>query len=86
MSGQATSADAPTGARNEILESLDREGVFYIVEELPVVTGEELVDAQPTFDQNGRPAVSFRFNPAGGRKFGNYTAREYRFALCDCAG
>ena len=74
--GQATSADAPTGSRNEILESLDREGVFYIVEELPVVTGEELVDAQPTFDQNGRPAVSFRFNPAGGRKFGNYTAEN----------
>ncbi|KPU83298.1 preprotein translocase subunit SecD [Marinosulfonomonas sp. PRT-SC04] len=74
--GQATSADAPTGARNEILPSLDREGVFYIVEELPVVTGEELVDAQPTFDQNGRPAVSFRFNPAGGRKFGNYTAEN----------
>ena len=33
------------------------------------VTGEDLVDAQPTFDQNGRPAVSFRFDPAGARKF-----------------
>jgi len=53
---------------------LDEEGVYYIVEELPVVTGEELVDAQPTFDQNGRPAVNFRFNPTGGRKFGQYTA------------
>jgi preprotein translocase subunit SecD len=38
------------------------------------VTGEDLVDAQPSFDQNGRPAVNFRFNPSGGRRFGDYTA------------
>ncbi len=41
-----------------------------------MVTGEELVDAQPSFDQNGRPAVNFRFNPAGARKFGDYTAEN----------
>ena len=29
---------------------------------------------QPAFDQNGRPAVNFRFNPSGARKFGDYTA------------
>jgi preprotein translocase subunit SecD len=40
------------------------------------VTGEELTDAQPTFDQNGRPAVNFRFNPSGARKFGDYTAQN----------
>ncbi len=40
------------------------------------MTGEELVDAQPTFDQNGRPAVNFRFNPTGARKFGDYTAEN----------
>jgi len=74
--GQTSDPDANPGARNELLPSLDQEGLFYIVEELPVVTGEELVDAQPTFDQNGRPAVNFRFNPAGGRKFGNYTAEN----------
>jgi preprotein translocase subunit SecD len=37
------------------------------------VTGEELTDAQPAFDQNGRPAVNFRFNPTGARQFGDYT-------------
>ncbi len=74
--GRTSDPDANPGARNELLPSLDQEGVYYIVEELPVVTGEELVDAQPTFDQNGQPAVSFRFNPAGGRKFGNYTAEN----------
>ncbi len=74
--GQTRDPQTAAGARNELIPSLDQEGLFYIVEELPVVTGEELVDAQPTFDQNGQPAVSFRFNPAGGRKFGNYTAEN----------
>ena len=54
--------------------SLDEAGTFYILERAPVVTGEELTDAQPAFDQNGRPAVNFRFNVAGARKFGDYTA------------
>ncbi len=74
--GRTSDPDANPGARNEVLPSLDEEGVYYIVEELPVVTGEELVDAQPTFDQNGRPAVNFRFNATGGRKFGLYTAEN----------
>ncbi|MBE0452202.1 protein translocase subunit SecD [Roseovarius autotrophicus] len=64
------------GAGNEILPSIDEPGVYYILERAPVVTGEELVDAQPDFDQNGRPAVSFRFNPTGARKFGDYTAQN----------
>ena len=53
---------------------MDEEGTYYILERAPVVTGDELVDAQPDFDQNGRPAVSFRFDPTGARKFGDYTA------------
>ena len=74
--GRASGVDAPAGSGNEILPSLDEEGVFFKLEKAPVVTGEELVDAQPSFDQNGRPAVSFRFNTSGARKFGNYTAEN----------
>jgi preprotein translocase subunit SecD len=74
--GRGGSADGSAGVGNQILPSLDEEGVFYTVESAPVVTGEELVDAQPTFDQNGRPAVNFRFNPTGARKFGDYTAEN----------
>ncbi len=73
---RGSDGDANPGVGNELLPSLDEEGAFYIVESAPVVTGEELVDAQPSFDQNGRPAVSFRFNPTGARKFGNYTAEN----------
>ncbi|MCB1365116.1 MAG: protein translocase subunit SecD [Rhodobacteraceae bacterium] len=65
--------DAPAGPGNKVIPSLDEPGLYYTVEAAPVVTGEDLVDAQPSFDQNGRPAVSFRFNTAGARRFGDYT-------------
>jgi preprotein translocase subunit SecD len=71
---RTTNPDMPAGAGNELVPSLDEAGQFYVLEQAPVVTGEELVDAQPAFDQNGRPAVNFRFNPTGARKFGDYTA------------
>ncbi|WP_120501689.1 protein translocase subunit SecD [Roseovarius sp. EL26] len=74
--GRASDPDQRPGAGNEILPSIDEEGVYYILEKAPVVTGEELVDAQPDFNQNGQPAVSFRFNPTGARKFGDYTAEN----------
>ena len=60
-------------ARQELLPSMDEEGIFYVLEQTPVVTGEELTNAQPSFDQNGRPAVNFQFNVTGARKFGDYT-------------
>ena len=74
--GRGSDPDASAGLGNEIVPSLDEEGAFYTLESAPVVTGEELVDAQPAFDQNGRPAVNFRFNPTGARKFGDYTAEN----------
>jgi preprotein translocase subunit SecD len=74
VSDRTTDPAAQPGPREVILPSLDEEGVYYIVEETPVVTGEELVDAQPAFDQNGAPAVNFRFDTTGARKFGDYTA------------
>lgn len=73
VTGRATSADARADSRSEVLPSLDEQGVFYIVEKRAVVTGEDLTNAQPSFDQNGRPAVSFTFNGSGSRKFGDYT-------------
>ncbi|NDV99439.1 protein translocase subunit SecD [Salipiger sp. PrR002] len=73
---RTTNADTTPGVGNELLPSMDEEGVYYVLEQAPVVTGEELTDSQPSFDQNGRPAVTFRFNPGGARKFGDYTAEN----------
>lgn len=71
---RTTNPDMPPGPGNELLPSVDEPNTFYVLEQAPVVTGEDLVDAQPSFDQNGQPAVSFRFNPTGARRFGDYTA------------
>lgn len=49
-------------------------GVTYRLDPRPVVSGEHLTDAQASFDQNGHPAVSFRFDSAGARAFGAFTA------------
>ena len=68
--------NAAPGLGNSLLPDAEAPGVFYIIEPAPVVTGEQLVDAQPSFDQNGRPAVSFRFDTTGARKFGTYTAEN----------
>ncbi|MGR3576907.1 MAG: protein translocase subunit SecD [Sagittula sp.] len=74
--GRTTNQNDAPGPGNELLPSLDEQGLYYVLEQTPVVTGEELTNAQPTFDQNGRPAVSFNFNPGGARKFGDYTAEN----------
>jgi preprotein translocase subunit SecD len=66
--------DAPVQTGEALLPAADQEGVFYVIDTAPVVSGDELVDAQPAFDQNNRPAVNFRFNPTGARTFGDYTA------------
>ncbi|GAB4264744.1 MAG: protein translocase subunit SecD [Pararhodobacter sp.] len=71
-----TNADETPGPGQVVYPSMDNDGVYYVLEQASVVTGEQLVDAQPDFDQNGRPAVSFRFNPAGARAFGLYTAEN----------
>jgi preprotein translocase subunit SecD len=52
--------------------------IYYLVRKRVEVSGENLVDAQPTVDQNNRPVVSFRFDPVGGRKFGNVTRRNVK--------
>lgn len=74
--GVTANPDEVPGPRQVIYPSLDEPGRYYIVDQTPVVTGEQLVDAQPGMDQNNRPAVNFRFNPAGGRAFGLYTAEN----------
>ena len=48
---------------------------YYVVSKRVEVGGETLVDSQPSFQDN-QPVVSFRFNTAGGRKFGRATQRS----------
>jgi len=71
--GRSSNPNGAAGVGNELLPAADNPDLYYILERTPVVTGEELTDAQPSFDRNGRPAVNFRFNTSGARKFGQYT-------------
>ena len=73
---RTTNENEAPGPGDVVFPSLDEPGQFYILERAAVVSGDQLTDAQPDFDQNGLPAVSFRFNPAGARKFGDYTAEN----------
>ncbi len=71
--GRSADADASPGTGNILVPAQDEPNVFYILERRPVVTGEDLENAQLDFDQNGRPAVAFRFNTSAAREFGDYT-------------
>ncbi|MEM8626859.1 MAG: protein translocase subunit SecD [Pseudomonadota bacterium] len=68
---QAQRTRVPPGYR--IVPDADNPGFQWLLKSRPLITGEELVDSQPGFDQNNRPAVTFRFNGSGARKFGRYT-------------
>jgi preprotein translocase subunit SecD len=70
---QATATHAP--ADSEILDG--EGGAKYVIEKRPLVSGGDLIDAQPGFDQrSSEPVVNFRFNSAGARKFAEATQQN----------
>jgi SecD/SecF fusion protein len=69
---EARATRVPAGYR--IFPSIEGRGGAIVLRDTPVVSGEDLVDAQPSFDQRDNGwVISFRFNQAGARKFGNFT-------------
>jgi preprotein translocase subunit SecD len=62
---------------SEILMSAQSPKIPYVVKKQILVSGGELTDAQPGFDQrSGEPIVSFRFNSSGSRKFAQATSEN----------
>jgi preprotein translocase subunit SecD len=60
-------------ADSEVLPG-ETAGQKYLIEKRVLVSGGDLVDAQPGFDsRNNEPVVNFRFNSAGARKFAEVT-------------
>lgn len=58
-----------------VLYSRDNIDIPYIVEKRSIISGENLIDAQPGFDpQTNQPIVNFRFDSQGARKFGKVTS------------
>jgi preprotein translocase subunit SecD len=59
---------------SELLMSSSSPKVPYIIKKQVLVSGGDLTDAQPGFDQrSGEPIVTFRFNTSGARKFAQAT-------------
>lgn len=65
---QVAQGKAPAGS--QILPSVD--GPPMAVKRRAIISGDQLIDSQPSFDQ-GQPVVSFRFDSVGGRRFGKAT-------------
>lgn len=59
---------------SEILMSASAPKIPYVIKKQVLVSGADLTDAQPGFDQrSGEPIVTFRFNTSGARKFAQAT-------------
>ena len=76
MTAQQALATRPP-AESEVLKSTEADRQPYLVEKRVMVSGEDLVDAQPGFDpQTREPVVTFRFNNSGARRFGAVTVEN----------
>jgi len=72
---QALQSGAPPDS--EVLQSASPPTVSYVVKKQVLVSGAELSDAQPGFDQRtGEAIVSFKFNTTGARKFAQATSEN----------
>ncbi len=64
-------------AGSSVMYSPDDPPVPYLIEDRVIVSGENLVDAQATFDQRtNEPVVSFRFDAKGAARFGQATQQN----------
>ena len=62
---------------SEMLPSTEPGHPPYVVKKQVLVSGGDLIDAQPGFDQRtSEPIVSFRFNTSGSRKFSQATSEN----------
>lgn len=70
----AEQAQGRVPPESEILQSAGTPKQPYLVEKRVLVSGGDLTDAQPGFDQRtNEPIVTFRFNTSGARKFAQVT-------------
>jgi len=75
------SPDQAVGGRlppeSELLPSTEPGRPPYVIKKQVLVSGGDLTDAQPGFDQrSGEPIVSFKFNTSGSRKFAQATSEN----------
>lgn len=73
VDNRVVSDDKKAPAGSEFLPNEDSNETTLLVRKRVYVSGEHLVDAQPSVDQNNQPVVSFKFDTIGAKRFGNVT-------------
>ncbi len=59
-----------------ILEDTRDENTKYLVKEIPILNGSQVIDAQVAFDQSNQPIINFTLNTSGSRIFGEFTGKN----------
>ncbi len=59
-----------------ILEDTKDPNIKYLVKEIPILNGSQVVDAQVAFDQANQAIINFTLNASGARIFGDFTAKS----------
>ncbi|MEL6375111.1 MAG: protein translocase subunit SecD [Pseudomonadota bacterium] len=74
---EAAQTRVPLGYK--LVRSVDEGGGQELIATRAMLSGEDLVDSQPSFDQrNQQPIITFRFNQRGARIFGRVTRDNVR--------
>jgi preprotein translocase subunit SecD len=72
VAAEAKGGRVPPGFK--VYPGVDKTEGDQVLRETPVVRGDELTNAQPSFDsRTNEPIIDFGFNNAGARKFGKFT-------------
>jgi protein-export membrane protein SecD len=71
---EAMKGNPPPGSQVYPAQEGDQYAQNYLLQKRVIVSGEDLIDAQPGFDQRtSEPIVTFRFNSSGAQRFGKVT-------------
>ena len=61
---------------NIILEDTKNPNIKYLVKEIPILNGSQVIDAQVAFDMSNQPIINFTLNSTGARIFGEFTSKN----------
>lgn len=61
---------------DKILEDALQPNMKHLVNDIPILDGSMLTDAQVGYDQNNRPVINFSLNSAGAQIFGDFTGKS----------
>ncbi|MFA5215323.1 protein translocase subunit SecD [Sulfuricurvum sp.] len=61
---------------DKILEDALQPKMKHLVNDIPILDGTMLTDAQVGYDQNNRPVINFSLNSAGAQIFGDFTGKS----------